>query len=200
MEVCPRACGGRGESAQEMVMDKVGETGEKKSALAETPSTRALSRAACCYKHTRGGGLHARMSQPPGNTARGVRARAAEPVLSLAFERVRVVGRARTRARPPHPHSTHAVRTYPRPRLSLSLPLHSTGQPGPSHAARDPVPLQCWQGTAPDALQTGQLLHPPASEQKISPPTIMAPVPRHQVQAWEPAPPQQSQVEGARFF
>jgi hypothetical protein len=43
-------------------------------------------------------------------------------------------------------------------------------------------------------------LHPPASEQKTSPPTIMAPVPLHQVQGWAPAPPQQSQVAGVRFF
>ena len=43
-------------------------------------------------------------------------------------------------------------------------------------------------------------MHPPDVEQNTSPPTIMAPVPRHQVQALWPAPLQQSHTAGVRFF
>lgn len=83
------------------------------------------------------------------------------------------------------------------PKLNLLFFLHhSAGHPGPNHAARRPVPLHAWHGTAPRPLQAGQSLHPAASEQNRSAPTVSAPLPWQKPQAEVPAPEQQSQVSG----
>ena len=79
-----------------------------------------------------------------------------------------------------------------RPVRARATPLLTPWPPRVWHQLTPPPSLP----TLALLLQMGQPLHPSARVQKTSPPTIIAPVPRHHAHGVAPAPPQQSHVAG----